>query len=289
VLFRSINGIANDKDTLKNDQLSLEQASETLAELVAGPTPLDLLSQQINIQSAQNALATAEQNLAYCSIRAPIGGVISAVPAVIGTTAPSPAVSMVTQGELAEVTLNEVDAAKVNLGNKATLSFDAFPDLSLAGQVTEIDAVGTVSQGVVNYNVKVAFQEASGTAQVKPGMSVTADIVTQVRQDVIAVPNAAIVTQGTASYVLEPASPVASSVLASSATGGVTLSATKRVPVTVGLSNNTLTEITSGVNVGDQIIVQTVSTAATTASTAGSTSALRLGGILGGGAAAPGR
>ncbi|MGC9599227.1 MAG: HlyD family efflux transporter periplasmic adaptor subunit [Minisyncoccia bacterium] len=281
-------GIANDKDTLENNQLSLEQASETLAELVAGPTQLNLLSQQISIQSAQNALATAEQNLAYCSIRAPIGGVISATPAVVGTTVPSPAVSMVTQGDLAEVTLNEVDAAKVALGNKATLTFDALPDLSLAGTVSEIDAVGTVSQGVVNYNVQVAFTEASGTTQVRPGMSVTADIVTQVRENVIAVPNAAVTAQGTTSYVSEPATPVSSSTLAASISGGVELPAVKRVPVTTGLSDDTLTEITSGVNEGDQIIVQTLqTTAASAAASTGGTSVLRSlgGGLLGGGGA----
>ncbi len=284
-------GIANDKNTLENDQLSLAQASETLAELVAGPTQLNLLSQQISIQSAQNALATAEQNLAYCSIRAPISGVISAVPAIVGTTVSSPAVSMVTQGELAEVTLNEVDAAKVAIGNKATLSFDALPDLSLAGTVSEIDTVGTVSQGVVNYNVQVAFEEASGTSEVKPGMSVTADIVTQVHQNVIAVPNAAVTAQGTTSYVTEPATPVSTSTLAASATGGVELPAVKRVPVTVGLSDDTFTEITSGVSAGDQIITQTLTSSASASAgsvTSGGTSVFRiLGG--GGGGGAPGR
>ncbi len=280
-----VNGIANDKDTFENNQLSLAQASETLAELVAGPTQLNLLSQQISIQSAQNSLATAEQNLAYCSVRAPIGGVISAESSVVGTTVPSPAVSMVTQGELAEVTLNEVDAAKVAIGNKATLTFDALPDLSLAGTVSEIDTVGTVSQGVVNYNVQVAFEEASGTTQVRPGMSVTADIVTQVHQNVIAVPNAAVTTQGSTSYVTEPATPVSTSTLAASASGGVELSAVKRVPVTTGLSDDTLTEITSGVNEGDQIIVQTIQSSASTAVSTGGTSALRSlgGGLLGGG------
>src|SRR5665213_1862688 len=108
-------------------------------------------------------------------------------------------------------TLNEVDAAKVNVGDKATLTFDAFPNLSLAGTVVELDPVGTVSQGVVNYNVQIGFTQpadTSSTEMVKPGMSVTADIVTQVHQNVAAVPNAAVHTLNGASYVLEPATPV---------------------------------------------------------------------------------
>ena len=76
---------------------------------------------------------------------------------------------MVGEGQVAEVTLNEVDAAKVTVGQAATLTFDAISGLSLAGKVVEIDPVGTVSQGVVNYNVQVSFNDT--TNQVKPGMS----------------------------------------------------------------------------------------------------------------------
>ena len=287
--FNVVNGIANDKDAFMNDQLSLVQASETYNELVSGPDPLDVQSQQISIQNAQFSLQTAEQNLAYCSIRAPIAGIVSSVPSVVGETVASPAASIVSDGQLAQVTLNEIDAAKVVLGNKATLTFDALPDLSLAGTVTEIDPVGTVSAGVVNYNVQVNFVQPANTSStnlVKPGMSVTADIVTQVDQNVIALPNAAVHTSNGTSYVLEPATPLSTSDVTASQNGGVMLSGgTKTVPVTVGISNDTETEIASGVNVGDQVITQTMTAvAASTASTAasGGTSALRA--LTGGGA-----
>ena len=179
---------------------------------------------------------------------------------------------------------------KWSLGDQATLTFDALPNLSLAGTVVEIDPVGTVSQGVVSYNVQIGFSQpadTSSTNQVKPGMSVTANIVTQVDQNVIAVPNAAIVTSGGSSYILEPATPLSATDLASSANGGIVLPATKQVPVTVGLANDTMTEIDSGVNVGDQIIVQTIkssSAAKTTASTGGTNALQLLGGAGGGGA-----
>jgi macrolide-specific efflux system membrane fusion protein len=280
-------GIASDKNNIINTQNSLEQASETLSETLAGPTQTTLLGQQISVQSAQDALTTAQQNLDYTSVRAPISGTISAIGATVGETAGSGAVTIVGDGEVAEVTLNEIDAAKVSVGDEATLTFDAINGLSLAGQVVEIDPVGTVSQGVVSYGVQVAVSQPADTSSsllVKPGMSVTADIVTQVDQNVIAVPNAAVVTVGGSSYVLEPATPLSASNLAASATGGIVLPATKEIPVTVGLTNNTMTEITSGVNVGDQIIVQTIKSAAASASTGAS--ALQL---LGGGAGGAGR
>ncbi len=287
----AITGIANDENTFQNNQLSLEQASETLAELIAGPTQLQLASQQISIQSAQNSLATAQENVDGCSIRATIAGVVASVPSVVGEDVPSPAVTIVSDGQLAEVTLNEVDAAKVQLGNKATLTFDALPDVSLAGTVTEIDPVGTVSAGVVNYNVQIGFTQPANTSStnlVKPGMSVTADIVTQADQNVIALPNAAIHTTNGASYVLEPATPLSAHDLAASQSGGIELpGGTKMVPVTVGISNDTQTEVVSGVNVGDQVVVQTIAATASTASPASTvgTNPLRAlgGGAFGGG------
>lgn len=295
----TITGIVADRNNITATQASLAQANETLSELTAGPTDTQLLATQINVQSAQNSLETAQQNLAYTSVRAPISGIVSAIGATIGAVPGSSAVTLVGDGEVALVTLNEIDAAKVQVGDKATLTFDAINGLSLAGTVIEIDPVGTVSQGVVSYNVQVGFSQPANTSssmQVKPGMSATANIVTQMRQNVIAVPNAAIVTSGGTSYILEPASPLSASDLAASASGGTVLAATKQVPITVGLANDTMTEVTSGVNVGDQIIVQTIksTTASKTTATGGGTSALQLlggggsgGTRLGGGAGAP--
>ena len=282
------NSIASDKTAITNDTLSLSEAQDNLTELQSGPDPLDLQSQQLSIEQSQISLQTAEGNLADDSVRAPISGIVSAISAIVGETVPSPAVTIVSDGQIAEVTLNEVDAAKVSVGNEATLTFNAITGLSLAGQVVEIDPVGTVSQGVVNYNVQIGFSQPANTSssnQVKPGMSVTADIVTQADQNVIALPNGAVKTEGGASYVLEPASPVSTTTLAASAAGGVTLDTPPQmVPVTVGLSNDTMTEITSGVNVGDQVITQTITTTASAgaAPATGGTSALQL--LRGGGA-----
>ena len=276
----TITGITNDKNTLANNEASLEQASETLAELVAGPTQTQTLSAQISVQSAQNNLTTAQQNLANTSVRAPIAGVISAIGATVGETPGSNAITIVGDGEVAEVTLNEIDAAKVEVGDPATLTFDAINGLSLAGTVVEIDPVGTVSQGVVSYNVQVGFSQSADTTssmQVKPGMSVTANIVTQTAQNVITVPNAAVTTVSGTSYVTEPATQLSAADLAAAASGTELPQGTKRVSVTVGISNDTMTEITSGLSVGDQVVTQTIkgSSSKTTAS-ASSGSAFQL-------------
>jgi multidrug efflux pump subunit AcrA (membrane-fusion protein) len=284
-----ISGITNAEQSFVNAQSSLAQANESYNELVAGPDDLDLLSQNINIQNAQLSLQTAQQNLADDSIRAPIAGIVATMPSIAGETVASPAATIASDHEVAVVTLNEIDAAKIQVGNKVSLSFDALPEVSLAGSVVEIDPVGTVSQGVVNYNVQIGFSQpadTSSTSLVKPGMSVTADIVTQADQNVIVVPNSAVHTQGATSYVLAPAAALSADDVVASMNGGMILSdGTTMVPITIGIANDTQTEVVSGLNVGDQIITQTISSsgAASTASTggAGGTNALR---ALGGGA-----
>ena len=167
----TISGITTDQNNIVNTQNSLTQASETLSETLAGPTATTLLGQQISVQTAQNNLTTAQQNLAYTSVTAPISGVVSAITATVGATPGSNAVTIVGDGEVAQVTLNEIDAAKVALGDKATLTFDALPNLSLAGTVVEIDPVGTVSQGVVSYNVQVGFFPAGGYVEQHAGQA----------------------------------------------------------------------------------------------------------------------
>ena len=70
--------------------------------------------------------------------------------------------------------MNEVDAAKISVGNKTTLTFDATEDLTLTGKVAQIDTIGTVEQGVVSYKVKIAFDTQD--ERIKPGMTANASI-----------------------------------------------------------------------------------------------------------------
>ncbi len=149
--------------------------------------------------------------------------------------------------EDATVQVSEVDVTKIAVGQKASLSFDAIDGLSLTGKVKQIDAAGTVSSGVVNYNVTVGFDTSD--ARIKPGMSVTADITTAVHQDVITVPNSALKSQGSSHYVqiMKNGAPVQQS-------------------VNIGIANDTDTEITSGLNVGDTIVVQTINPNASSSS-----------------------
>jgi len=228
---------------------------------------LNTQSAEISIKQAENSLYDAQRNLSDYYIKAPFGGVIASVPVIRGTNASSGTTlaSIITTKELAVVSLNEVDVAKISLGEKATLTFDAIPDLTIAGQVVEIDSVGTVSQGVVNYNVQIGFDTANADG-VKPGMSVTAAIITKVAQDVLIVPNSAIKTQGETSYVqmfdASLPAPLAG------VQGSPSTTPPQQQIVSIGISNDTYTEIISGLKEGDEIVTKTITPTTTTTATA---------------------
>ena len=244
-----------------------------------GGAALDIQTAELTVQQRQNALNNAYNKLADYSIKAPFGGVVGAVNVKVGdTNSTADAVaSMITRQKIATISLNEVDVAKISLSQKATLTFDALPDLSISGEVVEIDNIGTVDQGVVTYNIKINFDTQDD--RVKPGMSVSAAIITDSRTDVLMVPSGAIKNSGGQTTVQVVDNPPAGSV---SSAGAVSLSSSPRsVTVTTGSSNDTDTEIVSGLNEGAVIVVRTVNSGGTASNTTTSNNQTRT--IFGGG------
>jgi HlyD family secretion protein len=94
--------------------------------------------------------------------------------------------TLITEQQVAEISLNEVDVAQVEVGQKVTLTYDAIEDLQISGSVAEVDLIGTTNQGVVSYTVTILFDTQD--ERIKPGMSVSATIITEIKQEVIVVP-----------------------------------------------------------------------------------------------------
>lgn len=260
-------------------QKKVEQMQQSLDKLLAGVDPLDVQAQKLAIKGKQNTLSDAQQTLADYNVRAPFDGVISNVAVTKGETISSGTVAatLITNQLMAEVSLNEVDVAKVKVGEKSTLTFDAITDLSISGEVAEIDTIGTVTQGVVSYNVKIALDTQD--VRIKPGMSVSAAIITEVKTDVLMIPNGAIKTQGSTSYVEMIDQPIPASQGAADMV--MSLIPPRQQTIEVGLANDTSAEIISGLNEGDQIVTRTTSSGTKTPAATGA-SALRVGGVGGG-------
>lgn len=269
-LLTDSNNITSDQQTLSDAGLTITESQQSLTKLQQGADPLDIQTDQLNIEQKQNAVLQAQQTLDDYTVTAPFAGYVAKLTAVKGAQTSGAVASLITKDQIAQLTLNEVDAAKVQVGQKVTLTFDAVTDLTLAGTVVSIDPLGTVTQGVVSYTVNIDF--ASDDPRVKPGMTVNAAIITGTAPDAITVPASAIKTQGTTSYVLVVKNPPTGA--ADSGTA-VDLSQTPtRVTVTTGLTDDTNTQITSGLSEGDVIVSRTVTTSTQTTSTSSSAPSL---------------
>jgi len=194
-----------------------------------------------------------QANAAERKVIAPISGTVNEINIKNGDdlgklSSSSTKVTPIIIGDLntlkAQVQVNEVDIPSVSIDKKATLTFDAIEGFTATGKVEKIDSLGTITQNVVTYNVTIGFDALD--PRIKPEMSVSAAIITDVKQDVITVPNSAVKSEGNTNYVLV-----------------LTNDSPVQHPVEIGATNNTDTEILSGVNAGDKVVTQTITSSNT--------------------------
>lgn len=279
-----------DADQMAAAREAVQERQQALRDATKSPDAVDVKSAQnliaqraSSLRNAQDGLRDARDALGDYTVRALFDGVIAKLPVKnAGQVSPSTVLAtLLTKAKIAQVSLNEVDVSKMRVGQKATLTFDAVSGLSIAGEVREVDLVGTASQGVVSYTVKIAF--LTEDERIKPGMSVSASIVTDVRSDVLRVANAAVKGSGESAAVsVLDGVPLTSS---STSVGVSSSVAPRQVSVTAGLSDDAFTEIISGLNEGDAVllrIVQPTAAAATTSGSGSQNSALRIPGVTGG-------
>jgi len=256
--------IKSSRDAIISAERSIEEKELSLANLKAGADELTIRAKKIAIQQKEDALADAQQTLANHYIRAPFDGIIADINVKKGDSISSSAVAtLITKQKIAEISLNEVDIAKVKTGQKANITFDAVEDLNITGEVAEVDTLGTATQGVITYGVKITFDTQD--ERVKPGMSVSVAIITDARQDVLLVSSSAIKQQDDVSYV---------EIMTES---GVP----QQEVVTIGLSNDTMTEIVNGLKEGDSVVTQTITANSSSTQQQGS-SDFRMPGVGGG-------
>lgn len=226
-------------------------------------------SLRVSVLDYQKKIADAAKR----NVLAPISGTVNAVNVKNGDdlgkiSSSSTRQAPIIVGDLstlkAYVQVNEVDIPNVSIGQKVMLKFMAIDGLTISGKVEKMDSLGTVTQGVVSYNVTVGFDTLD--PRVKPGMSVSASIITGIKQGVLIVPNSAVKSQGNSIYV---------EVLGNNGT------TPQQVPVEVGASNNTDTEIIGGIAEGDKVVTQTIDPNAK--ATAANGQGFRMPGLGGGG------
>jgi len=224
------------------------------------------LSSEAKYKAQERAIAQAQLSLnsAWYSyqqaspiIYAPISGTVSGFSLQVGsvinsqsssnTSATTNKIAIIKTDSLPTVLINltEIDIPKIKVGDKATVTFDAFADKTFTGKVVSIDTVGSVSSGVTNYPTVILLDSKSN--EILPNMAVTANIITDTKTDILMVPSSSIKTTDSESTVqiMKNGKP-------------------QTVTVTTGLSSDTETEITSGLSEGDTIVTNTIQSTTST-------------------------
>ncbi|MSR71302.1 MAG: efflux RND transporter periplasmic adaptor subunit [Candidatus Taylorbacteria bacterium] len=247
-------------DDAKNARADAAQNYDGIASGISSGT-LAVQTAELVVIQKQNTYQKALNTLSDYTITAPFDGIVAKLDVKQWDTISSNAVLgvIITTSQVANISLNELDAVKVKIGQKTLLTFDALEDVKISGEVSEIDSIGTVTQGVVTYNAKVVFD--SQDSRVKPGMSVSAAIVIDSRDNALIVPTLAVKTVGSRTFVQTFVNGVVNS-----------------IPVKVSLSNDTQSEITSAFKEGDSIIVRTVVANGTKTTTTRTPSLFNIGG-----------
>ncbi len=165
-------------------------------------------SSQHQVEVARAALARADEELAKTTIYSPICGTISKLNSELGErvvgTAMMSGTDVMTVADLnemeARVDIGEIDVVLIAAGQKARLEVDAFRDRKFAGTVTEIanssktaaSSASSQQQDATRFEVKIRIQEKE---PFRPGMSVTAEVETRSRTNVLCVPIQSVTTR----------------------------------------------------------------------------------------------
>lgn len=226
-------------------EAALAQAEASLTALQDGPSEEEVAAAEAGVEQARISLADAQAALDDATLRAPFDGVVTAVNFSEGELASGVIVKLVDPGSL-EVVLevDEVDVAEIVVGQPATVSLETWPDVDIESDVQRI-APAPVSEGfngsaIISYEVHLSLGETD--LPVRSGMTANANLITAEKADVLLVPNAAInADRGAGTYSVNLITP-----------DGV-----QEVAVTIGLRDEEYTEITSGLQAGDQLQIGT--------------------------------
>ena len=214
-------------------QANLETAQRAWERVANGPHPDDIAAAQARVDAARATLDMAV-------IEAPFSGTITSTFIQHGdlVTPGTPAFDLNQLSPLfVDVQVSEIDINRLQSGQEVTLIFDAVPDQTYQGRIEQVSTVGTVLQGVVNFDVTVELIDIDEA--VKPGMTAAVSIIVEQIDDVLLVPNRAVrVRDGQrVVYLLQD--------------GQI-----ETIPITLGASSETYSELIDGeIESGDLVVL----------------------------------
>jgi macrolide-specific efflux system membrane fusion protein len=233
--------------------LELERARQMLPENVITQAEFDAVERSFNIAEAQAsvaeaALESAEIQLGYTRITAPIGGVVASVSTQVGETVAasfaSPTFVTIIDLDRLEVWayVDETDIGRVEVGQTATFTVDTYMGTDFTGTVTAIQPAAEIVDNVVNYVTLIDIGPTDGKT-LRPEMTATVNISLEGRDDVLSIPNGAVRRDAEGAYAYVPG-----------------VEGPVRRAIRTGYRGSSYTEVLEGLEEGEEVIVGTVQT-----------------------------
>ena len=206
---------------------------------------------QAQVQQAESSLKQLEEQLSYTTITSPMDGVILSRDVELGDAVSSilvmgsTATLVMTIGDVRQVyvqgKVDESDIGKVYLAQPARIKVESFKDKTFLGKVTRIAPLGVEKDNVTTFEVRVSIDNPGG--ELKANMTANAEILLEEHKNVLTVPEQAVLYDKDRNASVEVPDP-------NQKTGR------RVVAIKAGISNGTKTEVLTGLNAGDTVILQ---------------------------------
>ncbi len=239
--------IAAGENAVAEAEARLASAQDDLKTAEAGPAPAALLEKEAAVQSAQRLLDEAQNEWSHATLTATVAGTVTQVGVAVGdwvdrSNIVAEIADLSNLRVLAEV--DETEIRKFSAGQPVRVSFDALPGQKFQGKIELVPIQGALNNDVLNFQAPVQLTDP-WPAGLRLGMTASLEVIVQSATDILLAPAAAVRQIGDGYAVtLMRVNP---------ATG---VSVAERRFVKVGRSNGLFTEITDGLQEGDQVQVQ---------------------------------
>jgi len=255
--------LERNREMQKEGVVSRQALDDSNRDYLAALTRRDSSHAQISVDSAklkqahaqvmqsQASLKQLEEQLSYTTIVAPMDGVILSRDVEIGDAVSSilvlgsTATLVMTEGDTTQVyvqgKVDEADIAHVYMGQAARIKVESFRDRVFNGKVTKIAPLGVEKDNVTTFEVRVSIDNPGG--ELKANMTANAEILLDEHKGVLTVPENAVIydNQKNASVEIPDKKQKEGK---------------RKVPIKVGLSNGSVTEVLSGLKENDQVVLQ---------------------------------
>ncbi|MEN6606316.1 MAG: efflux RND transporter periplasmic adaptor subunit, partial [Bryobacteraceae bacterium] len=237
------------EDAEKAYQTALNKQMAALRALSV--TRAEIARSQAQVAQSRASLEQADENLRYTTILSPMNGLVLSRDVEVGDAVSSililgsQATLVMTLGDVSDVyvlgKVDQSDIGKVYMGQRARIVVESFKDKKFDGQVTKIAPLGVEKENVTTFETRVSIRNPGG--DLKANMSANAEIILEEKHNVLLIPEGAVVYDSKRNTFVETPDEAAEK-------------GRRKLPVKIGISNGVKTELVSGLNAGQKVILQ---------------------------------